>query len=455
MRQLKLLQVLALLVGLALVLTACPQEEEPDGEQAETEQDQQEEDGDGDGTGASVEATGLGVYGADGLAQGDLNESVDPGNPNVLDGMKGTTPDPEARPGYGDLLREFTGNQDIDLTFAPQAYDCATLTALAAVAAESFHGGAMAAEMAGLTKGENECEDFEECAQLLEDGETIDYQAYSGLDEWTEWGDPASGTYAVWEWQDGEMATVEGGITLETLEAIEEPDYEQPEVPEDPPAPEETFRLGYVLPETGPLAFLGPPQIESVRMAVEHVNEAGGIRGAQVELLEGDEAGDVGVASESVDTLLGEDVHAITGAAASGMSLGIIDQITGAGVLQCSASNTAPDFTGYPDNGLYWRTAPSDVLQGPLLAEEISADGHSRVAIIPRADDYGVGLADAVAAALEDVGAEVVYNEPYDEEAPTFDADVSAALAEDPDAIVLIAFDEGIEILQELIEQAS
>lgn len=462
MRRLTQLRVLALIATLALVLAACATEdgtEDEPQEPEETEETEEPEDDEGEeeeeGTGASIEATGLGVYGADGVADEELNESVDPENPNVLDGFKGTAPDRTVRPGYGDMLREFADDEELGLTFAPQAYDCTTLTGLAAVAAESFHPSAMAAEMPGLTRGENECEDFEECAQLLEDGETIDYQAASGLEEWTDWGDPASGTYEVWEWVDGEMTTAESGITLETLEAIEEPDYDEPDVPDDPPAPEDTFRMGYVLPETGPLAFLGPPQIESVRMAVSQMNEAGGILGADVELFEGDEAGDVGVASESVDSLLGNDVHAIMGAAASGMSLGIIDQITGAGVLQCSASNTAPDFTGYDDNGLYFRTAPSDVLQGPLMAEEISADGHSSVAIIPRADDYGVGLANSIESALEEIGVEVVYNEPYDEEAPTFDADVSAALADDPDAVVLISFDEGVEILQELIEQAS
>lgn len=454
MRQLTYLRVLALFAGLALLLTACPEDEPEPADEDGEETPADEDDGDEEPAGATIEATGLGVYGADGVAEDDLNESVDPGNPNVLDGFKGTVPDPQAQEGYGDRLSEFVG-EDIDVTFAPQAYDCATLVGLGAVAAESFHSSAIAAEMPELTRGDNECDNFEECAQLLEDGETIDYQAASGMSEWTDWGDPASGLYSIWGWEDGEFTTIEGGIELEMAEATEEPDFETPDVPEDPPAPEDTFRLGYLLPETGPLAFLGPPQIESVRMAVEDINEAGGILGAQVDLFEGDEAGDAGVASESADSLLGNDVHAIVGAAASGMSLAVIDQITGAGVLQCSASNTAPTFTGYPDSGLYFRTAPSDVLQGPLLAEEISADGHSSLAILTRADDYGVGLADAVAESAEELGIDVVYNEPYDEEAATFDAEVSSALAEDPDAVLLISFDEGIEILQELIEQAS
>lgn len=452
MRRPRLLRLLAVIAALALVAAACAPEEDDDivddpGDDDEEETEEPDE-------GGTISATGLGVYGADGVAEGDLNESVDPNNPNVLDGFKGTAPDRSTRPEFIEALQEFAG-EDIDTTFAAQAYDCTNLIALSGVAANSFEGPAMAAELPGLTRGDNECEDFEECAQLLEDGESIDYVAASGLEEMTDWGDPASGTYEVWEWADGELTTAEGGIVAETLEAIEEPDFDEPEVPEDPAEPEDTFRLGYVLPETGPLAFLGPPQIESVALAVEQINEAGGVAGAEIDIFEGDEAGDSTIASESVEGLLGNDVHAIVGAAASGMSLSIIDQIVGNDVLQCSASNTAPEFTGYEDRGLYFRTAPSDVLQGPLLAEEISGDGHTSVAILPRADDYGVGLADAVAEELEALGVDVVYNEPYSDEAATFDSEVSAALSEDPDAILIVSFDEGVEILQQIIEQAS
>jgi branched-chain amino acid transport system substrate-binding protein len=177
------------------------------------------------------------------------------------------------------------------------------------------------------------------------------------------------------------------------------------------------------------------------------------VLGQEVQLSSGDEAGDAGVASEEADRLLAEGVHAIVGAAASGMSLAIIDQITGAGIPQCSASNTAPDFTDYDDNGFYFRTAPSDGLQGPALAEIILEDGHTDVALLARADDYGVGLMNATADALEEAGATVVYQESYDPEQVTFSAEVSEMIGAGPDAIVTIPFDEGVQILQELIEQ--
>lgn len=221
--------------------------------------------------------------------------------------------------------------------------------------------------------------------------------------------------------------------------------------PADAPA---DFTLGYVLPETGQLAPLGPPQFAGVGLAIQDINDAGGVLGAEVpDAIAGDEAGQDSVAQASADRILGQGVSGIIGAAASGMSLAIVDRVTGAGVMQCSGSNTAPTFTDLEDNGLYIRTAPSDALQGPVLANLIVEDGWTNVALVARADDYGQGLADATASSLENAGASVALNETYDPNATNFDGTIQAVVSANPDAVVVIGFEEGEQILQGLIEE--
>ncbi|WP_019812862.1 ABC transporter substrate-binding protein [Saccharomonospora saliphila] len=213
------------------------------------------------------------------------------------------------------------------------------------------------------------------------------------------------------------------------------------------------LQLGYVLPETGQLAFLGPPQIESVGLAVRDINEAGGVLGQPIpDVVASDEAGQEGVAVDSARRVLSSGVDAIIGAAASGMSLAIIDNITGSGVVQCSGSNTAATFSDYNDSGFYFRTAPSDNLQAPVLSDVISGDGHQRVALVARADDYGRGLMEATRAALESAGATVVLSETYDPEATNFDQVAQQVAGADPDAAVVVAFEEGAQVLQAMIE---
>ncbi len=222
---------------------------------------------------------------------------------------------------------------------------------------------------------------------------------------------------------------------------------------ESPSASTEPMKFGYVLPETGDLAFLGPPQIEAAKYAISQINDAGGVLGNTIpDIVSGDEAGDQAIASQSADRVLNSGVNVVIGAAASGMSLAIIDKVTGAGVAQCSGSNTAPTFTDYNDNGLYFRTAPSDALQGPVLANVVVGDGHSNVAIVARADDYGKGLADATAKALEGSGATVALNETYDPKATNFDSVVQKVSSANPDAVIVIAFEEGTQIIAGLIE---
>ncbi|WP_108665256.1 ABC transporter substrate-binding protein [Euzebya rosea] len=216
----------------------------------------------------------------------------------------------------------------------------------------------------------------------------------------------------------------------------------------------ENLKMAYILPETGQLAFLGPPIINGFQLAVQQINEAGGVNGAEVLQDGGDEGdGDGTIANQTADRLLAEDVHVIMGAASSGISLTIIDKITGAGVVQCSPSNTSPTFTNYDDGGLYFRAAPTDALQGPVLAEQIVAAGGTNVAVLARADDYGQGLLDATVAALENAGATVAVETTYDPMAQSFDAEVEQVVNSGADAVALIAFDEGARILSTMIER--
>ncbi len=215
------------------------------------------------------------------------------------------------------------------------------------------------------------------------------------------------------------------------------------------------LKIGSLLPETGDLAFLGPPEFAGVELAIEDVNAAGGVLDADVEYSQGD-SGDTNtdIANQTTDRLLAEGVDAIVGAASSGVSFTVIDKITGANVIQFSPANTSPDFTDYDDNGLYFRTAPSDVLQGRVLSDLIVADGNATVAIMARQDPYGEGLLRYTAEPLAEAGAEVVNDGGivYDPAAENFDAEVQEVVAADPDAFVMIGFEESAQILTSLFE---
>jgi len=211
-----------------------------------------------------------------------------------------------------------------------------------------------------------------------------------------------------------------------------------------------TLKIGTALPQTGNLAFLGPPEEAGVSLAVKEVNEAA--KGVTIEVTWGDSGDTDNKAYETeIPRLLDAGVSAILGAASSGTSLQFIDQVTGAGVIQFSPANTSAALTTYDDNGLYFRTAPSDVLQGEVLGNLIAADGHETLGMIVLNDSYGTGLAQFVSDAFTAAGGTVVAQPTYNTGDTNFDAQIAEVTAAAPDAIVLITFEEVKTIAPALI----
>lgn len=240
-----------------------------------------------------------------------------------------------------------------------------------------------------------------------------------------------------------------GGDTDETTEdpGSNETTSEAPETKGDG-----VLKIGSLLPQTGDLAFLGPPEFAGVDLAIQDINAAGGVLGKDVEEFDADSGdGTPDIAGAEVDKLFNQGVDAIIGAAASGVSVSVIDKITGSGVVHFSPANTAAGFDTYDDNGLYFRTAPSDRLQGQVLANLAVEDGFSNVAIMARQDFYGEGLAEQVQATLEEKGATVCEFVLYAADAQNYTAEVNKVAACNPDAIVLIAFEETTKIVPQLI----
>ena len=214
--------------------------------------------------------------------------------------------------------------------------------------------------------------------------------------------------------------------------------------------------IGTLLPQTGSLAFLGPPEFAGVQLAIDEINAAGGVLGKDVVKKDSD-SGDTStdIASQSVDRLLSENVDAIVGAASYGVSFTVIDKIVGAGVVHFSPANTSPDFTDYDDDGMYFRTAPSDVLQGRVMGELLVNDGFLNVGVLALDDPYGTGLAENIQISLEAGGGSIAGGEPiiYDPKAASFSAEVTDLKGSNPEAIVLVGFEETKKIVPELQAQ--
>ena len=215
--------------------------------------------------------------------------------------------------------------------------------------------------------------------------------------------------------------------------------------------PGEALKLASLLPLTGDLAAFGPGMENSVKMAVEEANAAGGVQGSTITLESFDTATSADVAPAEADKIIAGGFQGEVGAASSGISLSVIDALTAAEVIMVSPSNTSPQFTAYPHGGYYYRTAPSDTLQGEFTAQLLANSGADNLAIIYRADSYGEGLNEVVAASYTGT---IVAQEPYDAENLDAKTLITTIAAAEPASVLCICFPEtGVQIHVEAVSQ--
>lgn len=439
----------ALLIGLALVAAACGSDDEdtPSTEPATEETTAPTEPATEETTPA--ETTPATDAPAEAECGQDTSDTVD----GELAGFAGATPF-----GKGGTSADFIArlceidSELIDLNYAAETYDAVIITALAMEIAGT-DGIEHASEIIGVTKDGEKCTDFVGCKELIDAGTDIDYDGISGPLTFTGNGEPLQASYGFLTMGDNnridpaltEFIDVDGTGTEQEFELVPV---------EGSRAGDGVVNISGVLPITGSLAFLGAPMIAGYNLGIADLNAAGGVLGVEVTgaaLDSGDTTTDTAV--KSADVLLSEGVDAIIGTASSGVTKTILDKVTAAGVTLFSPANTSPELSTLPDRGLYFRTAPPDVYQGTVIGQKVIQDGNQTVAILARNDSYGTGLAEQATAAITAGGGEVVLTKIYAEDATSFTTEVDEVVAADPDAIIIIGFNESSLILRTMVEK--
>ncbi|MGY2064023.1 ABC transporter substrate-binding protein [Blastococcus sp. SYSU DS0619] len=422
-----------------LALTACGGGDEGGGTSAEG--------GGGDGE------KQVNVYGTDGNMGNALGESFS--EEGALAGMRGTTPLTDLGDDFTNRLLEVDPDLQ-DFNYAGETYDAILISAIAAQLAGSTDPAVFAPYINGVTFGGDVCTDFASCKEIVDGGGNPDYDGVSGPLAFAEPGEPSVASFGILQFgPDNTIASDETDFVLAGDEANAASD-EGPAPAAPGATSDDPLVVGTLLPQTGDLAFLGPPEIAGADLAVQEINEAGGVLGQPAQLIQRD-SGDTStdIATQSVDALLQQNVDVIVGAASSAVTRTVIDKVTGAGVVQISPANTSDEFTTYNDNGLYFRTAPPDTLQSRALADLIIEDGANTVGILARNDSYGTGLAEntvenLVSSGLSEDSIELVI---YDPTASNYDAEVQDMVDLNPDGIVVIGFDESARIIEGLNAQ--
>ena len=207
-------------------------------------------------------------------------------------------------------------------------------------------------------------------------------------------------------------------------------------------------KLGVFLGFTGPLESLVAEMGPAAELAIKEVSDSGKLMGGKsVSSVRGDTTCiDSGAAVSTMERLVTSDkVDGVVGGDCSGVTTAALTSVAlPNGMVMISPSATSPALSTIEDNGLFFRTAPSDARQGVVMTSVIMDRGINTVALTYTNNDYGKGLADAFQTAFEAAGGTVTISTPHEDGKADYSAEVGALAAAGGDVLVVAGYlDQG------------
>ncbi len=210
----------------------------------------------------------------------------------------------------------------------------------------------------------------------------------------------------------------------------------------------ETVKLGVIFGYTGPIESLTPPMAKAAELAMKEVSDSGAfLGGSKVVSVRGDSTcTDSAAARAATERLVTSDkVNAIVGGDCSGVTIAMLQNVAMPnGIVMISPSATSPALSTLKDNGLFFRTAPSDARQGQVLGAILKERGVKSAALTYTNNDYGKGLAHSIKTNFEKVGGKITISAAHEDGKADYTAEVGALAAAGGDVLIVAGYvDQG------------
>ena len=322
----------------------------------------------------------------DGLQDPEMQQQI--GNP--MDNVTGTAPS-AAGPNREAFVQLFQDEYDTSPgVFTSHTFDAVAILTMANAAAGENDGPAIKEQMRRVTNpGGMDVgpQNLVEGVNAAAAGDEVTYRGASSRTNFDERGDPSAATYEIWNF----APDTDSGIGVEETISFEG-ETGGPMAESAPGGTDRTARVGLLLPETGDLASVGQPMIQAGELAAQVVNE--GDADVDVDLQYEDTQTSPQAGINGANSLVNAGYPAIAGPASSGVNVPVSQQVFIPNqVVGCSPSSTALSVSFLEDDDFVFRTAPSDLLQGQVMAQ-VAADtlGGSTTSTMFVNNDYGQQL---------------------------------------------------------------
>jgi len=368
---------------------------------------------------AAVLGVSLPTFGADGIADAAFLEDFSV--PAIANGVMAT------KPRAGSSAGDFVDECSMDETCAGGIYT-----------AETYDAVMMIGQAAMMENGANMASHLNMLG--------VDYNGASGAHTFLSNGDVAGAGYDICSF-DALSSTDIYFTCMEWWSAIDGI--------QDTPFAGMTVSIGFLNPMTGPIAVYAPGFGVAANVALGMMNVAGWNSGLQFEMVMVDSGCSGDVAAISAQTLLDAGVVGVVGAACSGATMAANAVLGAAGIPMISYASTNPGLSNASAYPNFFRVVPSDAIQGPALADVVTAGSGSDVALLYMTNDYGSGLADSFAAAWEGAGNTLCASIGYEDTTTDFTSQVQSVMDNSCGSVMLISYAaDGAAIVEELAAQS-
>ncbi|KKS70222.1 MAG: Extracellular ligand-binding receptor [Candidatus Magasanikbacteria bacterium GW2011_GWE2_42_7] len=203
------------------------------------------------------------------------------------------------------------------------------------------------------------------------------------------------------------------------------------------PVSTEPIKIGFIGPLTGDAATYGVDEKNATALAVEEINNAGGIKGRSLEVIYEDgkcSGKDAATAAQKLINIDG--VKIILGGACSGETLSIAPIAEQNKIIIFSAFSSSPDITKAGD--YIFRNSPSDLDVAKGYAQFIvSRGGYKNIAIISENTDYAGGVKKVFNEEIARLGGKIVADEVFKQEERDFRTNIAIIKSSNADAIFI------------------
>jgi branched-chain amino acid transport system substrate-binding protein len=210
----------------------------------------------------------------------------------------------------------------------------------------------------------------------------------------------------------------------------------------------EDVKLGILIGFTGPIESLTGHMANAAELAMSEANASGKVANGMVfvPVRADSTCGDAAAGTAAAERLVtAEGIKGMVGGDCSGVTGAVLQNVARPnGIVMISPSATSPALTAAEDDGLFFRTAPSDAREGEVMADILMEKGVKSIALTYTNNDYGKGLAEAIAGAFTAKGGVVTINVPHEDGKADYSAEVAALAAAGGDLLVVAGYlDQG------------